>query len=47
MTMKVAHVATVDISLHRLLLNQLCSIQAAGYEVVGISSPGKDVACRF
>lgn len=43
MTMKVAHVATVDISLHRLLLNQLCSIQAAGYEVVGISSPGKDV----
>jgi len=38
---RVAHVTAVDISLYLLLLNQLCSIQAEGYEVVGISSPGK------
>jgi len=30
-------------SLHYLLLNQLCSIQQAGYEVTGISSPGSEV----
>lgn len=40
---KIAHIATVDRSLHRLLLNQMCSIQEAGYEVVGISSPGDRV----
>lgn len=40
---KVAHITTVDLSLHYLLLNQLRSIQQAGYEVVGVSSPGLDV----
>ncbi|MDH7486881.1 MAG: glycosyltransferase family 4 protein [Anaerolineae bacterium] len=40
---KVAHITTVDMSLRYLLLNQLRSIQQAGYEVVGISSPGLDV----
>ena len=37
---KVAHVTTIDQSLQYLLLNQLCSIQRAGYAVIGISSPG-------
>ena len=40
---KVAHVTTVDLSLRYLLLNQMRAIQRAGYEIVGISSPGKDV----
>lgn len=40
---RIAHVATVDSSLRSLLLNQLTSLRAAGYEVVGISSPGPDV----
>lgn len=39
----VAHVTTVDMSLRYLLLNQLRWIQAAGYEVVGISAPGPHV----
>ena len=37
---KVAHVTTIDLSLRYLLLNQLRSIEEAGYEVTGISSPG-------
>jgi glycosyltransferase involved in cell wall biosynthesis len=41
---KIAHVTTVDISLRLLLLNQLQSLREAGYEVVGISAPGPDVA---
>lgn len=40
---KVAHVTTVDLALRYLLLNQLCSIQQAGYEVIGISLPGPEV----
>lgn len=40
---KVAHITTVDLSLRFLLLNQLQSLQAAGYQVVGISAPGPDV----
>jgi glycosyltransferase involved in cell wall biosynthesis len=40
---KVAHVTTIDMSLCYLLLNQLRSIQQAGYEVVGISSPGPEL----
>ena len=40
---KIAHVTTVDLSLRGLLLNQLQSLRAAGYEVAGISSPGGDV----
>ncbi|HXF61124.1 MAG TPA: glycosyltransferase family 4 protein [Caldilineaceae bacterium] len=42
--MKVAHITTIDLSLRLLLFNQLRSLQAAGYEVVGISSPGPYVA---
>jgi len=42
-SLKIAHVTTVDISLRWLLQNQLQSLREAGYEVVGISSPGSDV----
>lgn len=42
--LKVAHVTTVDLSLRYLLLNQLLNIRQAGYEVVGISAAGPDVA---
>lgn len=38
---KVAHVATVDMSLHGLLLNQMHSQQKAGYDVVGVSAAGE------
>lgn len=41
---RVAHVTTVDLSLRYLLLNQLQRIRAEGYEVVGISAAGPDVA---
>lgn len=41
--LKVAHVTTVDLSLRYLLLNQLRSIAAAGFDVAGISAPGPDV----
>jgi glycosyltransferase involved in cell wall biosynthesis len=41
---KVAHLTTVDLSLRYLLLNQLRSIQQAGYEVTGISAAGSNVA---
>jgi glycosyltransferase involved in cell wall biosynthesis len=41
---KVAHITTIAAGLRYLLFNQLCSLQEAGYEVVGISSPGEDVA---
>jgi len=40
---KVAHITTIDMSLHYLLLNQLRSLQQAGYKVIGISSPGPEV----
>ncbi len=40
---KVAHITTIDMSLRYLLLNQLQSLQQAGYQVYGISSPGPDV----
>lgn len=40
---KVAHVTSVSLSLRYLLLNQIQSIQAHGYDVVGISTPGPDV----
>jgi glycosyltransferase involved in cell wall biosynthesis len=40
---KVVHVTTAAIALRYLLLNQLLSIQAAGFEVSAISSPGVDV----
>ncbi|MBX3057500.1 MAG: glycosyltransferase family 4 protein [Anaerolineae bacterium] len=40
---KVAHITTIDLSLRFLLLNQLQSLQAAGYDVIGISAFGPDV----
>jgi len=41
---RVAHVTTVDLSLRYLLLNQLERIRDEGYDVVGISATGPDVA---
>lgn len=41
--LRVAHVATVDLSLRYLLLNQMLYLQREGYEVTGISAPGPDV----
>ncbi len=41
---RVAHVTTVDLSLRYLLLNQLERIREEGYDVVGISADGPDVA---
>ncbi len=40
---KVVHITTIDLSLRYLLLNQLRSLRDAGYEVVGVSSPGPEV----
>ncbi len=41
--MRVAHIATLDISLRYLLKNQLLSLMDAGYDVTGISGPGEHV----
>jgi len=41
---KIAHVATVDLSLRFLLLNQLESLRDSGYSMTGISSTGPHVA---
>ncbi len=41
---RVAHIATSDISLELLLLHQLETLRRAGYEIVGISAPGPGVA---
>ena len=41
---RVAHVTTVDLSLRYLLLNQLERIRDEGYDVVGISADGPNVA---
>jgi len=43
-TMRVAHLTTVDLSLRFLLWPQLLSIEDAGGEAIGISSPGPWVA---
>jgi glycosyltransferase involved in cell wall biosynthesis len=40
---KIAHIATTDVSLRYLLLNQLLTIKEAGYDVYGISSAGTNV----
>jgi glycosyltransferase involved in cell wall biosynthesis len=40
---KVAYVTTVDITLRYVLLEQMQSIQQAGYDVVAISAPGANV----
>lgn len=37
---RIAHLTTIDLSLRFLLLPQLQAMQAAGYEVVGLSAPG-------
>lgn len=42
-TIKVVHIATIDASLHSLLLNQMLALQAEGYDVVGMSSAGSFV----
>ena len=42
--MRVAHITTVALSLRYLLLNQMQSIRAAGYEVYGVSADGPEVA---
>jgi glycosyltransferase involved in cell wall biosynthesis len=39
----VAHVTAADMTLRYLLLNQMCCIRQAGYEVTGISGSGPDV----
>jgi glycosyltransferase involved in cell wall biosynthesis len=44
MRVSVAHITTIDLSLRYLLLNQLRSIQADGYDVCGISTFGPDVS---
>lgn len=41
---KAAHIATIDMSLRFLLLNQLRSLVRAGYDVTGISAPGEHTA---
>jgi glycosyltransferase involved in cell wall biosynthesis len=41
---RVAHIATVDLSVRVLLLNQLRAIAAAGYDVTAISADGPHVA---
>ena len=40
---KVAHVATVDLSLRFLLLNQLRSLNQEGYSITGVSAAGSHV----
>jgi glycosyltransferase involved in cell wall biosynthesis len=40
----VIHLTTVDLSLSKLLLPQLIAFRDAGYDVVGVSSPGPYVA---
>ena len=43
-TVKVVHIATIGMSLRNMLLPQLKHLQAAGYDVCGISAPGPEVA---
>jgi glycosyltransferase involved in cell wall biosynthesis len=43
MRVRIAHVATVDLSLHHLLLAQMQSQLAEGWEVVGVSAAGPHV----
>ena len=43
MTIRVAHITTVPMSLRDLLLNQLLSLRGAGYDVAGISAAGPEV----
>ena len=41
MTVRVAHIATVDVTLRVLLMGQLRAQRDAGFEVTGISAPGR------
>ena len=41
---RIAHVTTVDISVHYLLLAQLLALRDAGFEVTAVSAPGPWVA---
>lgn len=43
MTIRVAHITTIDMSLRFLMLDQMNSLQSAGYDVVGISTIGENV----
>lgn len=43
MTIKIAHITTVDLSLRYLLLGQLRALAAAGFDVTGISASGDSV----
>ena len=40
---KVAYITTVAMSLRYFFLNQLSDLQKAGYDVIGVSSPGPEV----
>ncbi|MGH2791297.1 MAG: glycosyltransferase family 4 protein [Actinomycetota bacterium] len=40
---RVAHVTTIDLTLRKLLLAQLCRLRDDGFEVYGISAPGPSV----
>jgi len=42
-TIKVAHLTTVDMSVRHLLLNQMLALKEAGFEVTAISAPGPDL----
>ncbi len=44
MRSRIAHVATVDLTLRFLLLQQLCALRDAGFDVTSISAPGPWVA---
>lgn len=44
MSIRVVHITTIDMGLRYLLLNQMRSLQQDGYEVIGVSRPGPDVA---
>ena len=43
MTVKVAHLTTVDMSVRHLLLNQILELKAAKFDVTAISAPGPDL----
>lgn len=43
MTVKVAHLTTVDMSVRHLLLNQLLELKRAGFDVTAISASGPDI----
>lgn len=44
MSVRVAHLTTVDMSVRHLLLNQILALRDAGFDVTAISAPGPDLA---